>query len=202
MKFSIFKLFTLMFCFLSMGLHADNEVRDNATGTVFPSEVSFDHDGKQYQLQATGVATRKKFFVKVYAVASYLEKASDNPSGDKFQPFLRDGKAKQLTMKWVHEASVGKVQEGYHESFKKALNDQQLNQLQSQIDTFVRFFNQDVQKGDEHVIRSVPGGYVEVLINGNKVGSVSNPDFANALWSIWFGSNSVVDRNNLVSLMK
>ena len=74
--------------------------------------------------------------------------------------------------------------------------------MQNQIETFVHFFNQPVQKGDEHILRWLPGGYVEVIINGNQVGSVTGQDFAKALWSIWFGSRSVVDRNALVSLMK
>ena len=65
---------------------------------------------------------------------------------------------------------------------------------------FIGFFNQDVQKGDEQILRWIPGGYVEVLINGKAAGNITNHDFAKALWSIWFGQNSVVDRNSLVSM--
>lgn len=200
MKTSILKVFTCLLCLFSLSLHAD--VRDNATGLTFPSEVTFEKDGKQYRLQATGVATRKKFFVKVYSVASYLQEGGEGVSSDKFQQIMQNNKAKQLTMKWVHEAGAEKVQEGYRESFRKALSAQEYNQLQKEIETYVQFFNQNVQKGDEHIIRWIPQGEVDVIVNGNKVGSLSNQEFARGLWTIWFGQNSVVDRDNLVSLMK
>lgn len=201
MNFSIFKFLTLIFSFLSLYVYAE-DIRDDSTGVSFPSEVSFEKDGKQYQLKATGVATRKKFFVKVYSVASYLQAGVENASGDKFQQIMQDDKAKQLTLKWVHEASADKVQEGYRDSFKNTLSESQYSQLQNEINAFTHFFNQNVQKGDEHILRWIPGGYVEVIINGNKAGSLTNQEFAKGLWSIWFGSKSVVDRNNLVSLMK
>lgn len=200
-KASVFKLFPLLFCFFALNTFAADDVRDSSTGEVFPSQVSFDHDGKQYQLDATGVATRKKFFVKVYSVASYLQSGADKGGSDKFQTIMQDDVAKQLTLKWVHDAGQDKVQEGYLESFKSSMGSQYV-QLQNDLNQFLQFFNAPVKKGDEHILRWVPGGYVEVIINGKKAGSVTNKDFAKGLWNIWFGDKSVVDRNNLVSLMK
>ncbi len=202
MRFSFFKLFTLFFCFLSLCLYAEGEIRDNSTGVAFPKQISFEHDGKQFNLNATGVATRKKFFVKVYSVASYLQNVAEQAGSDKFQAFMQDDNAKQLTIIWVHDASAPQIQNGYRESFSKVLSESQYNQLQNEIEKFLRFFNRDAQKGNEHMLRWLPGGYVEVLINGKKVGSMTNPAFAQALWSIWFGPGSVVDRNNLVSQMR
>jgi hypothetical protein len=199
MKISLFKILSAFFCLSSLSLYAD-DVRDSSTGVAFPSEITIEHAGKQYLLQATGVATRKKFFVKVYSVASYLQDASQN-NGDKFSAIMNMDKAKQLTLKFVHDAPADKVQSGYQDSFHKVLSDAQYNQMQSQINTFVQFFNQDMQKGGEQVIRWFPDGYVEVLINGNKAGSLTNSELAKAIWNIWFGSNSVVDRDQLVSLM-
>lgn len=201
MNFSFFKVFTLFCCFLSLCLYAEDDIRDNSTGIVFPSHVSFDHDGKHYDLQATGVSTRKKFFVKVYSVASYLQQGNES-DGDKFQQIMQDNTAKQLTMKWAHEASAEKIQNGYRESFKNVISESEAGPLQNDMNTYINFFNQNAQKGDEHVLRWLPGGYVEVIINGQKAGSLTNPEFAKALWSLWFGSKSVVDRNSLVSLMK
>lgn len=134
--------------------------------------------------------------MKVYSVASYLQEGATKGE-DKFQPFTSDEFAKQLTLKWVHEASVDKVQEGYQESFRNSLSQSDYSKLQNEITQYIQFFNQPVQKGDEQIIRWFPGGYVEVLINGKSVGSITNKDFAKALWSVWFGNKSVVDRNNL-----
>lgn len=199
MNLSIFKIFTLFFCFLPLSMYAE-EVRDNSTGVTFPSKVSFESNGKQFQLQATGVATRKKFFVKVYSVASYLQEGTSR-NADKFQTIMQDDLAKQLTLKWVHEANANKVKNGYLDSFKKTLTDNQFLQLQNEIVTFTHFFNLNAQKGHEHILRWLPGGYVEVIINGNKTGDITNQEFARALWNIWFGPQSVVNRDQLVSLM-
>lgn len=184
----------ILCCFATLGLYAD--VTDSSTGVTFPSQVTISHNGEQYKLDATGVSTRKKFFVKVYSVASYLQEGAPK-DGDKFQVFSNDQFAKQLTLKWVHEASPEKVQEGYQESFKNALSQADYSKLQNEINQYIQFFNQPVQKGEEQIIRWFPGGYVEVLINGKTVGSITNKEFAKALWSIWFGNKSVVDRSNL-----
>lgn len=196
----ISRILGVFLCFVTFNLYAD--VADSSTGVTFPSQVTVEHDGKQYKLQATGTATRKKFFVKVYSVASYIQEGALTGSGDKFQPFMSDEFAKQLTLKWVHEASPEKVQEGYQESFKNALSSAEYSNMQNAIDQYIHLFNQPVQKGDEQIIRWFPGGYVEVVFNGKTIGSITNPDFARVLWSIWFGNKSVVDRNQLVSGLK
>jgi hypothetical protein len=73
--------------------------------------------------------------------------------------------------------------------------------LQNEIDRFISFFNGDIQKGDVHILRWLPDGNIEVLVNDKKVGSIKNNEFAHLLWSIWFGPKSVVNRNSLVSRM-
>jgi hypothetical protein len=188
--------------FVSSSLFAEGkEIKDNSTGISFPSEVSFDSNGKTYQLQATGVATRKKFFVKVYSVASYLQDATAK-TANIAEEILNPNKAKQLTMKWVREAPINKVQEGYIESFQNSLQPQAFNSLQNDINTFVLYFNQPVKAGDEHVLRWIPTDTIEVIINGKKVGEIKNEQFAKSLWTIWFGPRSVVNKDALLSLVQ
>lgn len=202
MRMSLFMLFAVFFSTLSFQLQAQNEISDKSTGVLFPSQVTFDYNGKQYVLDATGVSTRKKFFINVYSVAHYLQKGNGSSETDKINQIMQDGKAKQLTIKWVHNVEADKIQSGYHESFQNALAGSNDAQLQNQIDQYIAFFNQDAKKGDEHILRWIPGGIIEVIINGNKAGTITNKDFARLLWSIWFGQKSVVNRDNLVSLMK
>lgn len=173
------------------------DVRDSSTGETFPKEVSFSHNGKDYQLECTGIATRKKLIIKVYSIASYLQKGATG--ADKFQLFTQDDYAKQLTLKYVHDVPASKITDAFQESFKNAPDyDQQKND----IATFIQFFNRDVKKGDSQVIRWMPGGYIEVIINGQNAGNLTNKALAKSLWSIWFGDHSVVDRSKLVSLMQ
>jgi len=186
MKFCSFLVFLMcIFSFCSA------EVVDEATGESFPEQVSFDYKGKSYTLDATGVSTRKKLIFKVYSIASYLEKGG---SGDKFEQVMNPDLAKQLTMKWVRDVNAAKVQDGFKSSLVS-------NQAPiSETGQFISFFG-DVKKGDETVLRYIPGGIVEVLVNGATAGTIENQEFANALWLIWFGDGSVVKRDQLVSLM-
>jgi hypothetical protein len=74
--------------------------------------------------------------------------------------------------------------------------------LQRDINQSLEFFNQGVQKGEEHVLRWIPGGTLEVYINGKKVGTIQNEAFVKSLWDLWFGPKSVVDRDQLISQWK
>jgi hypothetical protein len=202
MKFSIFGFLTLCASLFSMGLQAQDNIVDNSTHESFPREVSFDYNGKQYQLEATGVATRKKLIIKVYSIAHYLQKGLETSGADKMQQIMSDDTAKQFTLKWVRDVGVDKIQEAFQDSFRRVFPGQEYDQMQNEIQAFTQLFNQAAHRGDEYVFRWLPGGNIDVLINGKKVGSVANKEFAKGLWSIWIGPHSVVNSQELISLMK
>lgn len=187
-----------LFCLAFLQTHAQEETQTAVLSQDFPKEISFSENNHEYHLSLTGVSLRKKLIVKVYYVASYLQ--SDAPQGgDILNEIMQDGLAKQLTLKWVHDVDKNRVVNGYRESFENALSETEKNQLQSELNQYLSFFQNDVKKGDVHVLRWLPGGFVEVIINDQKVGSVTNVNFAKGLWSIWFGPKSVVNRDQLIS---
>lgn len=201
MKVSILTFLIAVSFISSLFGYTLTEVKDNATGETFPPVVTFDHEGKTYHLQATGVATRKKLIVNVYSVAHYLQEGANKAASNIIEDIMSDNNAKQLTIKWVRGVEAKKVQDGYQESFQKALSESEFNQLQSDIGKYIQLFNHDVSKGDVHILRWFPGGYVEVILNGKQAGSFTSKEFAKGLWEIWFGPRSVVNRDNLVSLV-
>lgn len=193
------KILLLTLIPFSLCLAADI-LKDNQTGLAFPTEITLDEGGHAYTLKATGVATRKKFGVKVYSVVHYIEPdahAAETPPTDKFEALLNNNKPKQMTMKWIHSASAKQMQEGYRESFKNALSPEQLAQLQEPIDRYLTFFKAPINKGDVMVLRWLPEGKIELFLNQQLLGSLTHAPFAKALWSLWFGPQSVVDRNQL-----
>ena len=165
----------------------------------FPKTISFDSSRTKYNLGLTGTSTRKKFFVKIYNIGSYLQDYTPGSKQDILADIMQDSKAKQLTIKWVHDVSFAKVQEGYIESFNNNLGAASFNQIQNQINEFVLTFNTNVTKGDVHILRWTPGGNVEVIINDRVLTRIRNLEFAKALWGIWFGDKSVVDKSKLIS---
>lgn len=195
---SIISLFAVFCCMFSLSLQAQGNITDSATGESFPRDITINYNGKQYDLVTTGVSTRKKLFVKVYSIASYLQKGAAQNKSDVLQALLNDNNAKQVTMKWVRDVGVDKIQETYRESLSKSLPNAQ-GQLKNDINQFLSFFNTPVRKGDVTNIKWLPGGYIEVDLNGNKVGSLVNKDLAQGVWKVWFGDKSPVNRDNLIS---
>jgi hypothetical protein len=195
-------IFSLFLCFFTISQYLQADITDDSTGVSFPSQVTIEHENRTYKLDATGVSTRKKFFVKVYSIASYLENGIVTSKGNAFNQILEDNKAKQVTMKWVHEASASKIQDGLRDSFSKVLSKNEQTELKKYIDEYIAFFNVEARVGDEHVIQWLPGGYLEVLINGKSVGNITNIALAKAVFSFWFGDNSVVNRNDLIKELK
>lgn len=196
---SSFILSVFFISFIHSGSSAQDTIKDSSTGQVFSKEVTFNFQGQEYRLEATGVATRKKFIVKVYSVAHYIQDPSSTTINE---DVINDAKAKQLTLKWVRNVSAKRVQDGYRDSLQKAISSSDYSRLSSEVDQYISFFNQGARKGDEHVIRWLPGGNIEVYINGSKVGNITNTDFARGLWNVWLGQRSVVKRNDLISLFR
>lgn len=197
MKFIYMGLLALSLAFTG-SVYADSTIKDSSTDATFPAEIAV--GGKK--LQATGVATRKKLIIKVYSIAHYIEDAASFSKANFFQEVLKDGKAKQFTIKWVRNVPADKVLEAYHESFSKVLAGKETPQVKENVEKFLTFFNQEAKAGDEYVLTWLPGGVVNVTLNGKNAGSVTNVDFAAALWSIWFGEHSVVNRDQLITQLK
>ncbi len=178
---------------------AQGSISDPGSKTTFPAQITVGEGEEAVELKATGASTRKKFFVKVYSIAHYMEKP---PSGGQvFQEIVKADQPKQFTMQWLRNVSSKKIRDGYEDTFRKTLGGR-YNSMQSQINQFNGFFSSNAKKGDKHVIRWIPGGTVEVEINGRKAGEIKNLQFAEALWSFWFGPKSVVKRNQLVSQIR
>src|SRR5258708_4592594 len=130
---------TLLSClavFFAFNLYAQNETSDKTTGESFPATISFENKEKNFQLDLTGVSTRKKLVFKVYSVAHYLQKGAAN-GNDLLQAIMDDKNAKQLTLKWIRDVPSNKVTEGYEESLKTAIPESEYSKLNNEIKTYV-----------------------------------------------------------------
>lgn len=175
-------------------------IEDTSTGVSFPKEVSFEENGKQVTLEATGVATRQKLFTKIYSVVHYLQDPSSKSQTALFEEILHnDSKAKQLTLHWVRAVNTKSIKEAYEEAIHKTMSEEERNNMSAEIATFLGFFKQDANVGDIYTFRWTPKGLLSFEINGNKIGKIDNIVFAKAIWSIWLGKQSVVNRAKLVA---
>lgn len=183
-------------CLLSA--NASETFTERSSSKEFPTTITFENLGKKYTLQATGAAVRRKWFVKGYVIAHYVENPTKGDQEVVIKDIFSNDKAKQMTMVWLHRLPLQLIREGYMETIQKVLKENEISKNKADIDKFLNFFTKDAEEGDVHYIRWLPGGNFELIINENKAGSLVNPEFSRALWLLWFGPDSVVNRKSLI----
>ena len=175
--------------------------QERTTKTEFPTTISFSSKGQAFTLQATGASLRRKWFVDGYTIASYISDPVKGNQDAVLRDIFQGDKAKQLTIHWLHVLPLELVREGYAESLHKVLNDQEYQRLKPDIDKYLSWYTGDAKVGDIFHLRWLPGGYLELDRNDKLAGTMVSPDLAKALWSIWLGPESVVDRKQLIDLV-
>ncbi|MDI6767423.1 MAG: chalcone isomerase family protein [Bacteroidota bacterium] len=191
-----FCILTIMFQFLCL---AQQTVKESSTGKFFPTEITFKQDGNNYILKLTGLAVRKKLFFKVYGIAHYIQDAANyRTESEAFRAILIDGKAKQITMDFARDADAVKIKEAYTDGFKQHATGEEMKIIQPLVNKFVSYFSKDVKENEQFILRWLPGGSVVAILHGEEKQVITNGIFARVLWSIWFGEDSIVDRNKLV----
>jgi len=196
------RLLTFLFttALLSTGAgYAAESITDKSTGKSFPAEVTFKFDDTDYNLKATGIATRKKFFVKVYSIAHYMQDPQKGTLNEVMQEVMNDKRAKQFTAVWLRPVDEKKIHDSYMEALRKNLGDEGFEKHSEDVNQFLAFFGGGAQTNDTHIVRWIPEGVIEVEINDEVKGQIKNEEFAKAVWEIWLGPRSVVKREELVS---
>jgi len=173
---------------------------ESSSGAKFDKSTAFTHNGKTFKLQATGAALRRKWFVKGYVIGHYIENPVNGTQEQVLEDIFSNAKAKQITKIWLHQLPLSLIRESYKETLQKVMTPSEYEQNQADIDRFVKFFIVDAEVGDYHYLRWLPGGYIELYKNEEERGSLVNADLAKALWSMWLGPESVVDRKKLIAL--
>jgi len=177
---------------------AQEMVKEPSTEKNFPAELKCTYGGQEHTLKLTGLAVRKKFIIKVYAVAHYMEGSLPSGMKEAFQEILTDGKAKQLTMDFSRDVTVDQIQGAYRDGFKENANADELKAIQPVIDKFLANFTREVKENDQFILRWLPRGTIIPIIGGEEKPALVDKTFARVLWSIWFGEDSIVDREKLI----
>jgi hypothetical protein len=181
---------------------AQQTVKEPSTEKIFPSEIKIKNGGKEYSLSVTGLAVRKKMFFKVYGIAHYMESfAKPGNEDDAYKSVLTDGKAKQITMDFARDVDAGKIKDAYKDGFTAHTSAEELQKIKPMVDQFIGYFSKDLKENDQIILRWMAGGTIIAVIQGEEKPAIVNESFARALWSIWFGKDSIVDREDLVRKM-
>jgi Chalcone isomerase-like len=199
MSVRIFPLLSLSLFLLASVLSFSQETAvEPSTEKAFPVSVTVSSGGKEHVLSLTGLAVRKKFVFKVYGMAHYIEDPQPGTTKDLLKAMAADGKAKQITMNFAREVSPEQIRGAYSEGFKENATAEELPSLKPSVDAFLGYFEAPVKENDTFILRWLPGGRIAVIIGGKEKTEIVDRRFAEVLWSIWFGEDSIVDREDLV----
>ena len=182
---------------------ADNSVSETGAETQFAHNIVIEYNNEQLDLFMTGLTIRRKFFLKIYSMAHYIEQvpnvSGSNISDDNiYKSILQNNGIKQISMVFMRKLSAEQIQNSLRSGMQ--LNSSEADHLKilPQVEEFVQAIYVDVKKNDEFVIRWYPDGEVISLFQGAQISSIKNVKFAETLWAIWFGDYSVVDRKALI----
>ncbi len=144
-------------------------------------EKSLTVDGKELTLNGAGL--REKIVFDLYVGGLYtMKKSSDGDklvNADEHMAITLDIVSKLVTQDNMKES----ITEGFFESTSK----KERKAIQSRIDRFIGFFNEEIVEGNEFQISYVPGKGTMAHKNGKLLGTIEGLDFKKGLFGIWLG---------------
>ena len=160
-------------------LSGSNLAAAEISGLKLPDQVTL--EGKTLKLNGTGLRQATILKVNVYAAGLYLE----NPSGDA-EAIANSDQPKSIEMVFMREVSAKQMAEAFQEGFEKncvadcAKLKPELSKLQGLM--------KDMKKGETMAYHFLTDG-VEVIIRGQKAGSIEGRAFSHQLIRCWIGKN-------------
>ncbi len=145
-------------------------------GVTFPAKIKINEKIVKYN----GSGLREKYFIDLYVSALYLlEQSSDAKKiiGADEEMCIR---IKLVSNKVTRDKFVETVKEGFANSTSGKAS-------QTEINSFMKIFSKQFKAGDDIILIYKPGTGVQVVMNGEKLGTQSGLEFKKALWGIWFG---------------
>ena len=139
-------------------------------------------DGKTLRLNGMGL--RKKVVFKVYVAGLYLE----TPSKDAASVISSD-QVKRMQLSVLRSLSSRQVNEAIEEGFEKN-SKASMAALKARLEKLATMIP-NVEKGDQILLTYVPGKGTVVSAKNAEKGVIEGKDFADALFSVWLGSNPV-----------
>jgi len=167
-------------------------VTEPKTGVEYPDTVTGGCDGQQVEFAATGVGLREKTFMKVdvYTIVSYVAKGADLGS-DAGRGLVTLQAPKRLQMDLRRSFSREKLINAFVEVIEKNYDD--MSAFAADMETFTAYFERDAQDGDVIVFDYCPATGLTTTLNGEVRGTIANPAFSEALWTVWFGAKPAND---------
>ncbi|MGC9452602.1 MAG: chalcone isomerase family protein [Oceanipulchritudo sp.] len=148
---------------------------------------------ESYHLLKTGVAERRFLFIPIYKMAHYM--ASLNTQ----VPVLDAPGPKAVRIVFSRKINGDRIQREFLETIQNAVTPESWQEIRQSARAYADpFAKGDTRPGDTFTVAWLDHGTVVSHFNGSPLSTIQNPQFARALWSVWVGPESVVDRDRLL----
>ncbi len=198
-KYIMLLVFAFVMLFVGLLPTPAQTVKEPSTGIDFPAQVNLAGNS----LTLTGVGVRKRFVIKVYGIASYIETSKLDKTRDIYTQLLTDGPAKQLTLQFVRDVDVASIKEAFSEGLQKNIPNYASSPAKKDAEAFLNSLT-NVSTNDQMVLHWTQGGKLEILIKGQSKGTFQNQILARGVWAIWLGGAPIDGslKTNLVAKAK
>lgn len=172
---------------MTQTLHAE-QVEVAGSAIKYDSEITTKVGDKEVTMVATGAALRERFFVNVYAIASYVHKGATIKSADEL---AEADIPKQLHLILERDIEGEKMASAVNDSITANYSP---DEFKEELKAFLDFIKaDDIAKGDEVRITHVPGKGIDCVILGKKPRAIQihNVKFSRAVWDIYFGKRNL-----------
>ena len=158
----------------------------------FPTTITVTTGSGDVELIATGQATRKKFFFKIYAAVGYVDASTDLGS-DPGAAIVAATGPKQIHLKMLRDVDSEKITNGINEALEKTAT-RPLEEIAAERERFLAVF------GDEKLLEDadlrftyLPGEGLEIRHDDEVKDVIPGEAFSRAFFEIYFGPEPVDD---------
>lgn len=141
-------------------------------------------EGKTLKLNGAGI--RKKFVVKVYVGALYLEEASTDPAA-----IIKSDAVRVVKMTFLREVEKAKLVGAFKEGFEKNSASKAAS-LQPHLDKIAAAIG-DAKNGTVMTVSYAPGKGTTISMQESGSVTIEGKDFADAMFLNWIGSKPADD---------
>lgn len=164
---------------------AGDTVGVNGSNVQYPVEKTATLGDKNFKQKLTGAAMRKKAFVNVYTVGSYI---SHDFAGKTPDDLAGADVIKQLHLVMERDVAGGDMARAFETAIRANYPkeyDEELKKLTAMI------ASHDVNKGDQVWITNIPGYGLHINLVGKKQEFIPGVKFSKAVWEIYLGNKNI-----------
>lgn len=156
------------------------------SSTTYPARIPYEVGGKKTDMVLTGVALRKKFIVKVYAVASYLPAGTGAKSAT---DIAAADVSKWLYLVFERDVSGSDICDAFSTAIRNAHEADAFADEIAQMKAFMGALN--AKRGDAVVLTHQPGKGLHINVNNTTSKEIAGAAFSRAVWDVYLGPKCI-----------